>query len=316
VKEGDAALEDLVPMLDRLCQANGLGRLRTCVPVPNAAINLAFRADITNGQTVMIRVNQRDQYEPKWEREREVYELLHRVAPDVPVPTVLLTDSTRSVVPWPVQVSTWLKGVPGDDGTIEIHRLPHAELGRLVARLHSVSVPYFGWPRPARGTAADHSWPEYVKTLATEALASASYLTRGERIAVGRWIHERVLTLGLDRNVTPRLVHSDLHWGNVLLAERGRALVITGLVDFEWALGAHPAYEWAWATRQVRHNSAVLRAYRASGGAGPDPRAQGLYQVLKSLEMVERAARDWGTDHPAFQGHLKIVRDVAKRYGP
>lgn len=312
-------LEDLFPMLDSLCRSNGLGRVRTYVPMPSAAINLALRADTVDGARVMIRVNRRDKDEPKWERERDVYALLHRVAPDVPVPTVLFTDSSRSTVPWPVQVSTWLDGVPGDDGTIEVDRLPHAELGRLVARLHRVSVPHFGWPRPRHGTAADHSWPEYVRALTTESLAEAAgtgCLTPSELAAVRQWVDRCALTLGSGLPGAPVLVHGDLHWGNVLLAERAGTLTITGLVDFEWALGADPVYEWAWATREVRHSSDVLRAYRASGGAGPEPKRQGLYRVLQSLNMLGLAARHWGKDHPAFKGHLKIVRTVARRYSP
>lgn len=306
--------DDLIPLLDRLCRRSGLGALRGCLPLPGAAVNLAFRAETAHGGRVAIRVNLRDPDDPKWEREAAVYDLLHRVAPDLPVPAVLLTDASLRWVPWPVQVTTWIEGMPGDAAMVDRYLLPDAELGRLIWRLHAVPVPYFGWPRPPRGDDADRSWPAYVRALAQEGMAAAErsgLLTPWELAGIQRWLEGREAALAADGGGRPALVHSDLHWGNVLLAARGGALSIVGLVDFEWAVGAAPAFEWAWATRPVRHSPAVRSAYRACGGQAPDARRQSVYRVLQSLTMIGAASRRWPPGHPAREGHLRILRTVA-----
>jgi|GEM_PF-3809253 len=302
---------------DALCRSRGLGGLSRVQALAGGAVNGVYRALAAQAGPVVVRVNRRDPDDAKFSRERAVAALLARVAPQVPVPEVLLVEEDPARTPHPVHVARWIDGVAGDSPEVAARFLPHAALGALIAGVHAVTTPHFGWPRPATGDARDRDWAAYLGDLARRRLvdlATVNALRPAEISALAAWLEARLAERqGEGRRVRPALVHADLHWGNVLLDPRATPARIVGLLDFEWAMGADPGADWAWATRAVRHATAVRRAYVGAGGTLPDGRRAALYRVVQSLEILAVAARHWGRDHPAYAGHLAILRGALGR---
>lgn len=297
---------ELGDQIRRLFRARGLGHLTDLLELAGN-VNRVLRCRSSTRGRVVVRINVRDPKEEKWEHEEEIYALIRRVAPDIAVPRVLLTDSTREIVPWPVQVTRCIEGLPGDSAQVDASKLPHAALGRLIARLHAIAVPYFGWPHEE--TANSAHWPAYMASIARKAASSAAdsgLLTAAQQAGLEALLRREHSLLARQQPRTPVLVHGDLHWGNVLLAAVPDGYAITGLIDFEWALGADPLYEWALATRPIRHSQGVLSAYREETGRHLDTRLQAYYRVVASLHMLGALAQQ-GT-RGAVEGHLRILR--------
>ncbi|MFE3738459.1 phosphotransferase family protein [Streptomyces sp. NPDC059134] len=239
-----------------------------------------------------------------------------------PVPEVVCADFSRELIDTDFLVLSDLPGTNwhaareeiGDDERAALR----AELGAMVAAVHRVTGPAFGYPQTL---SADRSgalppsqpgWRAVFLAMVDAVLADAE--TFGVRLPepVGR-IRETVGASAdpLDAVTTPALVHFDLWDGNVLVDRPapGAAPRISGLVDGERAFWGDPLAELVSLALfdDIERDEAFLGGYRSAGGRvvfdAETRRRLALYRCyLYLIMLVEAVPR-------GFSGPGQAARD-------
>ena len=191
-------------------------------------------------------------------KERIVYGLLR--GQGVAAPQVRVTDLSRTISPFAYTLAECLPGVTFSRAYEAMSAAEgldvYQQLGDVQGRMHSLTFNRFGdvaeqAGRVTAGAARElvgeaggadvgpfTTWGDMHRQIVRGRL---SFLSRTEFHdlvePVGRWFgdHEGLL----DYPITPRLLHMDLHRGNVLVSE-GR---ITGVLDVEEAIIGHNEYD-------------------------------------------------------------------------
>lgn len=243
--------------------------------------------------------------------------------PDLLMPRVLLTDFTRRVSPTDVVVVTHLDGVPvpeaGDVGEATASARGR-ELGALMARLHRLRGPRFGYPS-SPGLQAG-TWPEAFALMVGAVLDDGARwhvpLPDAEiRTALAR--HASVL----DEVTGPHLVHADLWPANLFVDPVTGSL--TGVIDPERAFWGDPVFDFVGAdpfgTGEVP--TALVEGYENAGTAtGLNTRsgrvrlaACRMYMAL--LMLVEIAPRQYSGDwvEPFRRGAEERLRGALDALG-
>ncbi len=151
-------------------EVHGLGAVRRIARAASGASNLCF---IVNDDCV-IRFNIFDTMVPKFENERVAYDLL--AGSGLPVPSVIVHDASRRIVPYDFIVLTRLPGANLAESwrnltPTQIHDLAW-EAGRCLARLHAITLPAFGKLRE-QDAPRFRSWPDYFNDYARRYLSEA-----------------------------------------------------------------------------------------------------------------------------------------------
>jgi aminoglycoside phosphotransferase (APT) family kinase protein len=231
---------------------------------------------------------------------------------DVTVPAVVAVDAAGAAggylvmtqcpgTPWP-EVAPLPSGAERDE--------LRAELGRQVARLHTITGIGFGYPSLALGSLRE-SWRAAFLVMVDAVLADAE--TFGVTLpqpasTVRDWFTARAGVL--DEVTTPVLVHFDLWDGNILVQSGSAGRRIGALIDAERAFWGDPLAEFVSLAlfADIEQDRAFLRGYRAVGGPATfDPAARqrlSLYQAYLYLIMwvegaprqASRERRDWLLD--------------------
>jgi aminoglycoside phosphotransferase (APT) family kinase protein len=207
---------------------------------------------------------------------------------------------------------TELPGVPWSSVPDAGPRL-RAELGGIVAGLHTVTGDGFGYPQDALRP----TWPMAFTAMVDTVLADAvRYGVRLPRPAaeISHLVHRHEPLLALV--TTPVLVHFDLWKGNILLDD-GR---VSGIIDAERAFWGDPVAEFVSLTLFRELDPALVEGYRAAGGPAPFDlparRRLAVYRVYLDLimlvEMVPRKDDDAGRAR-SITAHLAADLDAAQR---
>ncbi|ROS26094.1 phosphotransferase family protein [Cellulomonas sp. PhB150] len=212
--------------------------------------------------------------------------------PELRMPTLLLTDFSRTLLPADVVVVSHLDGVPLNEAGFEpgdprLMRV-ETELGAHLARQGTVTGPRFGYPH-GPGLLAD-TWPEafglIVEALLADGRRWGTVLPDDEiRAAVAR--HADALA----EVTTPRLVHTDLWPGNLFVDPASGELL--GVIDPERAVWGDPLFDLVGSDAMWNGTSAhLLAGYAAEAGepwAVDEPAAATrllLYRVQLALVML------------------------------
>lgn len=144
-----------------------------------------------------------------------------------------------------------------------------AELGRQVARLHTITGTGFGYPSLALGPLRD-SWREAFLDMVNAVLADAGrFAVTLPRPAtdIQDWFAARAAVL--DEVTTPVLVHFDLWDGNILVESNRAGRRIGALIDAERAFWGDPLAEFISLPlfADIERDTAFLRGYRSAGGS-------------------------------------------------
>ncbi|MFF3419669.1 phosphotransferase family protein [Streptomyces sp. NPDC002698] len=176
------------------------------------------------------------------------------------------------------------------------------ELGRMVARLHEVTGPGFGYPSGALGPLAPDwrtAFTGMYEALLDDARRYRAWLPRpvDEVARVARTAHD-----ALDEVTVPRLVHFDLWRGNILVERAETGPRIGGLIDGERMLWGDPLADFVSLALlgDIRRDTDFLTGYQEGGGVVEFDRAArqrlALYRsylyLIMLIETVPRASGD------------------------
>ncbi|WP_333770894.1 phosphotransferase family protein [Streptomyces sp. IBSBF 2435] len=266
-------------------------RLVLKVPPPSGTPRLRYEAELLCGEALF-------------------YESAAAVG--VPAPRMVHTEWAEDAGAAPFLLMTYAPGVPwseaaGAMAAEERDRL-HRELGGLVARLHTVRGPGFGYPAQRVAPLADR-WAPAFAAMTGAVLADAADF--------GSWLPRPLGAIrsalaggaaALEEVAEPALVHFDLWPGNVLLDGPPGARTVGGLIDGERMFWGDPLADFAslsLMTGDAEDDPAFLAGYGAAGGRTDfDAAARvrlALYRsYLYLIMLVEVVPRSTGGEQLAW----------------
>lgn len=172
----------------------------------------------------------------------------------------------------------------------------------MVARLHEVTGPGFGYPSGALGPLAP-DWRTAFAGMYDAVLDDARHYRAwlpfpvDEVARVARTAHD-----ALDEVTVPRLVHFDLWRGNILVERAEAGPRIGGLIDGERMLWGDPLADFVSLALlgDIRRDADFLAGYQEAGGTvgfdGPARQRLALYRsylyLIMLVETVPRASGD------------------------
>ncbi|MBD3943693.1 aminoglycoside phosphotransferase family protein [Microbacterium sp. NEAU-LLC] len=193
--------------------------------------------------------------------------LTYRMLSDsgVPVPQVLHTDFSRAAVDADVVVAEHLPGVPWLDVQLDDaqNAVVRRGLGAVMADLHRVAAPRFGYPAVDAALSGD-SWRSAFGAMIDAVLADAQ---RWDVALPAVRVRAAVAAHGaaLDAVTRPVVVHTDLWAGNIFVDPA--TLDIVGIIDTERTLWGDPLHELAGAD-QLGHGDPDADLLAGNSGAG------------------------------------------------
>jgi len=216
-----------------------LGSLASADLLTGGQFATTYRVTLTDGSRVVVKTapagtDQLLAYEHDLLRAEA---LVYGLAADLPalrMPTVLLTDFSRTLLPTDVLVVSHLPGVPLVDSDLAPDD-PRTmrDVGAVLAAMHRITGPAFGYPCGRQAP----TWPESFGAMIDELLADAerwSVPVPADAVRAAMARHAPVLA-DVSR---PALVHTDLWAGNVFV-DPGTGAVV-GIIDPERAFWGDP----------------------------------------------------------------------------
>ncbi len=229
-------------------------RIARCAPLTGGTFNTVSRVTLTDGADWVVKIPPPTTPGTLmgYERDLLVNEATFYTcaAGSAPVPRVLHSELDPAAPTGPYVIMSACPGRPWSEFTAD--SLPAAEgrrlrkdLGRIVARLHTVTDPAgFGYPSLAVGPLAP-SWRQAFTAMTDAVLADAdTYRARLPRPAAGIRALLAAASPVLDDVVRPALVHFDLWQGNLLVDGGPGARTIGGIVDGERMFWGDPVADF------------------------------------------------------------------------
>jgi aminoglycoside phosphotransferase (APT) family kinase protein len=266
-------------------------------------INEVYSVVTASGQEAIVRIFHGEK--GKFEKEHWALERCREAG--VPVPEVFLVERIESEDgPLHFCIESKLAGVTMKEALAESESKVEADellrqLGELLAKIHSVETGGFG-VLDAHGDGKFHSVPELVagdwNISFDEVLAALE--TRPADAALARKGYE-ILQTEAPRysESSPRLAHNDLAPQHILVHE-GK---ISGIIDFESAIGADPMMELArWEAKygQTYPLEKILEGYGKDSLPRDFERSKAfwnIYRAFVSLRYCIRAGKQVGIEN-------------------
>ncbi|BBC38829.1 hypothetical protein SGFS_101230 [Streptomyces graminofaciens] len=223
----------------------------------------------------------------------------------VPAPEVVAAASTgRHLLLTHCPGGSWEGLEPGQIAALR------RELGGLVARLHRVTGPGFGYPSGALGPLAP-DWRTAFVTMYDAVLADARRYQAWLPVPVDEAARTAKAAYDtLDEVTVPRLVHFDLWNGNILVEQgssQGSAPRIGGLIDGERMFWGDPLADFVSLALldDIERDEPFLSGYREAGGdVAFTPSTRRRYALYRSylylIMLVESVPRASGEEHDAW----------------
>lgn len=278
--------------LQSIWNANGLGQIHTVQRAKRGSNNLAT---VVNDRYV-IRFDLLDlDGTCRYKGEQLAYRLLREA--DIPAPEVVALDLSKSIIPYNYIILSKIDGTPLIDDWASFSQEQRAATGRAAGRylamMHNIMLDGFGNlsglegdPLPRWYDHVDGFFERYAAALLNARVIDPAIYARMRRCVD----HVRPL---VDMSAHGRLIHSDYQFENVLHCDG----VITGIIDFEWAISGDPTWDFR-VDEQWDDDSPGSARYIYEGYTSLRPLAEDhelrrwLYKVLFHLDSVDMYAGD------------------------
>jgi aminoglycoside phosphotransferase (APT) family kinase protein len=293
-------------------------------PLTGGTYNTVLRVTLDQGRDWVLKLPPRSTAGLAYERglltgEITFYESAATVDSAGIVPRLVHSDTGATTGTGPYLVMTACPGTPWHEvaGSLEESEQVRLrrELGRLVARLHTVTGPGFGYPAQPMGPLAS-TWREAFTAMTGAVLEDAErYAARLPRSTAA--IREVFAAASgvLDDVTRPALVHFDLWQGNRLLSGPPGAVRLSGLIDGERMFWGDPVADFVSLAlfADIEQDKEFLTGYADAGGESVFDDSVRLrlalyraYLYLIMLVEVEPrnaapADREWAWSHVAPQ---------------
>jgi len=231
--------------VEALLARHGFGALRSVQRMDGGISNAMLR--INDG--LVLRLNTGDPNRPKLRWEALIYRRLQREG-GMLGPEALALDTDRDLVPFDALFLSWVDGVAADTvwpslGEPQRETLSE-ELGRRIGAIHMLRWPAYGERGLGVEGALSPRWTDVVFHKTARAYQRAVALN----VFAPRTLDSIVTTLNdgeavFDAASAPALVHTDLWLANVVLRQVEGSWIVAAVVDWEDALVADAAWEFA-----------------------------------------------------------------------
>jgi aminoglycoside phosphotransferase (APT) family kinase protein len=265
--------------------------LRSFEELKDGFFNSAALLELGGGMKVVLKAAPPDEVRVlRYERDilRAEVESMRRVRAEtsVPVPEILVHDTTRSLLASDFFIMTFLPGVPFNKLRRMFSREAQAavdrEMGRLTRELSALTHETFGlWSQPEP---VGRSWRDSFANMVRRVLQDGVDAGVDLQMEYGE-IEQRMAAHYecLDEVQVPRLVHWDLWDGNIFV-DPGSGK-ITGLIDFERVMWGDPLIEGIFA--DMNPESQAVQGFGGEILASEASRMRRLlYNVYLHLIMV------------------------------
>lgn len=279
--------------LQRIFTAHHLGMVRDIDLPRRGSINMVM---IINDELV-VRIDHRlSEGESRFRAEKIAYDALAKTS--IPVPEVLVLDTTRTLIPYDYMVMNKLPGTPlidaWDDLSTNQKQVVAYNAGAYLARLHTISFDHFGELKNL-GLKSFGGFYEHVNDYYKRFQHQAQHYDAFSAVH-----HEQMMTLmesckPLLNLPKAYLVHSDYQLEN-LLVHQGE---ISGVIDFEWAMSGDPTWDFIaedkWVDQCIGSREMIYAGYRSLRPLDPahDQKLR-LYKALMYIETIA-GVDDWRT---------------------
>lgn len=198
-------------------------------------INENYEISIKNPKKkIVLRIYPKDEWKAK--KEEFLYSLISRKT-DVPVPEVYSVDISKKILP---KAFILYSNIEGENLDTYYERTGDkkimAEAGELLAKMHSIKFPSYGWimgkyiePRFSR-------WPDFMSYDMDEKLSKLSKVRKFPKNLIYKTIDyfiENKNLLHIKKG--PCLLHKDYHFSHIFVKDKK----ISGIIDIEWAIAGH-----------------------------------------------------------------------------
>lgn len=310
---GGVPREAIAALLER----HNLGSLHSIAQLEGGTVSQMLRVN----NDLVLRLNGPDPQLPRLAWERHIYDRLRSA--DVPVPDVVALDTKRDLLPFDALLMRYVDGVNGAavwaSLDAEAKTRVSEELGRICAASHMLRWPVYG---RLVGVAADETRSERWADVITRKVVDVCRRV-ADRDLLPPPVLDALVTMFNDGDSlyagasSPTLVHTDLWLGNVLLRQDHGHWMIAAVVDWEWAMVADDAWEFATMWRDTEPwplAEAFMQGYRERRPLPPDWRVrQRLYRLLDTLERVASAAAQGGATSETTQFFAARLTQLLQR---
>ncbi len=254
-------------------------------PLSKGHINEMYAIKLKGGKELIFRA-----YNEKWKARKEEFVYLDIAAHiDVPIPDVYEVDDSLKHCKKAYMIMSKL---PGDTISRVYKKTNNKKLfeqaGEILAKLHHVKLPKFGWIVGNQIHPAFHQWKDFVWhdiSLKMERLCRVKHI-ESYKHEVEQYFN--TYACYLQQVDVPSLCHRDFHPSHIL-AHKGK---ITGIFDVEWALAGHTESDflklelWTF-TKYPKVRDAFFRGYLKQGYISDDYHIRKkVYELWHWVSMI------------------------------
>lgn len=218
--------------------------------------------------------------------EEYVYELCNKN--NVPCSKVLVCDTTRNIIDRDYMIVEYIKSMPLSNCVMDKEQKDevYSQVGAYVKKLHSITNSKFGRVSYILAGKGYDTWYEYLIAEIndiTGRLQKLGDFTQKEVDNI-KYVYENNKSI-LDAVTIPKLVHSDLWEGNVLIEKEEDKYNVVAIIDSDRAIFGDVDFEFA---SEWMINEAFIRGYNtikciAEVRSIEDEIKKKLYLIIYSL---------------------------------
>lgn len=297
-----------IESVEEIMKKHRLGDLVTITIVEKGLVNPMYQI---NGK-YMLRLHIREPHLLKLEKEAYIYDLINRKSKvKIPVPEVLVLDTTKTTLPCNYSIMNKIKGEDLDDLWPHISQAEKRricfQLGKVLAKLHNIEMREFGGL--LKGTDRYKDWYSFVTQV------FKYYMKQHRKYGI---IPKKLLKQIDERfkkddalfkvDTKPVVLHGDCQRENIKVFN-GR---ISGIFDFEWSIAGHNEFDFKGLMSPTKKNQIlqeeVIKGYQSVKKLSKDFRKRvKLYIILNCLDFLEAAHIHWEDDPETIEKYIGVI---------